>query len=122
MADNKTYITQVQESGTVLISEDVVTTIADHAVNEVEGVVSLSSKPAAAFADRISKKGWGKGMKVIIGEDNSLRVECNIIIAYGYSVISVAHAVQEAVTTALESTTGVKVENINVNVCGIAQK
>lgn len=122
MADNKTYITQAQENGTVYISEDVIASIADHAVNEVEGVVALSSKPAAALADRISKKGWAKGMKIAIDDDNSLRVDCNIIIAYGYSVIAVANAVQEAVTSALESTTGVKVANVNVNVCGIVQK
>ena len=31
MADNKRYITQVQENGNVMISEDVVTTIVAHA-------------------------------------------------------------------------------------------
>ena len=47
MADNKQYVTQVQENGTVLISEDVITTIVMHAVEEVEGVVCLSAKPGA---------------------------------------------------------------------------
>ena len=120
MADNKQYITQIQDHGTVMISEDVITTIVAHTIEEVEGVAGLSTKPGADIAEMIGKKNWGKGMKITIGEDNSLRVECNLILSYGQSVVAVANAVQEAVTSALESTTGVKVACVNVNVCGIS--
>ena len=47
------YITQIQENGNVMISEDVVSTIATHAIQEVEGVVSLSTKPGSDIADHI---------------------------------------------------------------------
>jgi uncharacterized alkaline shock family protein YloU len=120
MADNKQYITQIQDHGTVMISEDVITTIVAHTIEEVEGVAGLSTKPGADIAEMIGKKNWGKGMKITIGEDDSLRVECNLILSYGQSVVAVANAVQEAVTSALESTTGVKVACVNVNVCGIS--
>ena len=121
MADNK-YITQGQENGNVKISEDVLYTIADHAIAEVEGFVALSTKPGADIADLISKKNWGKGMKISIGEDDSITVDCNVVIAYGQSVVAVANAIQETVSSALESMTGVRVAGVNVNVCGIAQK
>lgn len=120
MADNKQYITQVQDHGAVMISEDVITTIVAHTIEEVEGVAGLSTKPGADIAEIIGKKNWGKGMKITIGEDDSLSVECNLILSYGQSVVAVAKAVQEAVTAALESTTGVKVSYVNVNVCGIS--
>ena len=120
MADNKQYITQIQDHGTVMISEDVITTIVAHTIEEVEGVAGLSTKPGADIAEMIGKKNWGKGMKITIGEDDSLRVECNLILSYGQSVVAVAKAVQEAVTSALESTTGVKVACVYVNVCGIS--
>lgn len=122
MADNKQYITQTQENGNVMISEDVVSTIATHAIQEVEGVVSLSTKPGSDIADLIGKKQWGKGLKINIHEDNSILVECDIILAYGQSVVAVANAVQESVTSAVESMTGSKVTAVNVNVCGIAAK
>ncbi len=122
MADNKQYITQTQENGNVMISEDVVSTIATHAIQEVEGVVSLSTKPGSDIADLIGKKQWGKGLKINIHEDNSILVECDIILAYGQSVVAVANAVQESVTSAVESMTGSKVTSVNVNVCGIAAK
>ncbi len=122
MADNKAYITQIQENGTVMISENVVTTIVEHAINEVEGIVGLSTKPGADIVDIIGKKNWGKGLKITIGEDEEVYIDCNVVVAYGQSVVSVANAVQLAVTNALESMTGVKVASVNVNVCGIVQQ
>ena len=38
---------------------------------------------------------------------------------YGYAVVNVAKAVQENVTSAVESMTGIQVTEVNVNVCGI---
>ena len=119
MAENKQYITQVQDNGTVLISEDVIVTIIAHAVEEVEGVVGLNVKPGADIVELIGKKSWGKGLKLTIGEENALTVDCNINVAYGHSVVSVAGAVQAAVSNALESMAGVKIAAVNVNVCGI---
>ena len=122
MADNKQYITQQQEHGAVLISEDVIATIVANAVNEVEGTVGLSTKPGADIADMIGKKNWGKGMKITIGPEDELHIDCNVNVGYGQSVVNVAKAVQEAVAAAVESTAGVKVASINVNVCGIIRK
>ncbi|MGN0998241.1 MAG: Asp23/Gls24 family envelope stress response protein [Faecousia sp.] len=122
MAENKQYITQVQDNGTVMISEDVIATIVAHAVEEVEGIVSLSTKVGADIAELIGKKAWGKGMKISIAEDESVTVDCNVLIGYGQSVVSVAGAVQDAVTSALEAMTGVKVAAVNVNVCGIVRQ
>lgn len=122
MAENKQYITQNQENGCVMISEDVVTTIALHALTEIEGFAGLSTKPGADIIDMIGKKNWGKGVKVTVTENNELVVDCNVLIAYGQSVVGVANNIQTVVTSALESTTGTKVVGVNVNVCGIVRK
>ena len=122
MAENKQYVTQMQDNGAVLISEDVITTIVVHAIEEVEGVVGLNAKPGADIVELIGKKNWGKGLKITIAEDDTLSVDCNITVAYGQSVVSVAAAVQEAVTNVLESMAGVKIGAVNVNVCGIVRQ
>ena len=122
MAENKQYVTQIQDNGSVLISEDVITTIVAHAVEEVEGVVGLNVKPASDIIEMIGKKGWGKGLKITIGDDDALSIDCNINVAYGQSVVSVAKTVQDAVTNALESMAGVKITAVNVNVCGIVRQ
>ncbi|MBO5318168.1 MAG: Asp23/Gls24 family envelope stress response protein [Oscillospiraceae bacterium] len=122
MAENKQYITQELENGTVMISEEVIATIVAQAVSEVEGVVGLSVKPGVDIVEMIGKKNWGKGMKIAISENDELTIDCNVNVGYGQSVVTVAKAVQEAVTNAIESTTNVKVSTINVNVCGIIRQ
>lgn len=122
MAENKQYITQNQENGCVMISEDVVATIALHALTEIEGFAGLSTKPGADIIDLIGKKNWGKGVKVTVTENEELIVDCNVLIAYGQSVVGVAKNIQSVVCSALESTTGTKVAGVNVNVCGIVRK
>ena len=122
MAEYKQYITQIQENGNVMISEDVVSTIVAHALTEVEGVAGFSVKPGADVVELTGRKNWSKGMKVQIAEDNTLTVHVNIMIAYGQSVVDVAKAVQEAIASALESVAGIKAAAINVNVCGIVRQ
>lgn len=121
MADNKQYITQEQENGTVLIYEDVIVSIVTLAVAEVEGVVGLTTKPGADIVEMIGKKNWGKGLKVSVNEDNTINVDCNLNVKYGYAVMDVAKAAQEAIINALESMTAVKTAAVNVNVCGIVR-
>ena len=115
MAENKQYITQIQEGGNVMISEDVIATIVEHTLTEVDGV-------AKGGSEVIGKKSWGKGMRIAIAEDNSVSIGCNVIMNYGESVVDVAKSIQEAVTSAVESVTGVSVKDVHVNVCGIVRK
>ena len=122
MADSKQLITKVQENGAVMISEDVVATIVSQAVSDVEGVVGMSTKPGADIVELLGKKNWGKGIRATINEDETISVDCNVVLAYGQSVVTVASAVQLAVTSAIESMTGVKVSAVNVNVCGIVRQ
>ena len=122
MAENKQYITQTQENGTVMISEDVIAAIVAQAVKDVEGAVSLNVKPGADIVDMIGVKNWGKGLKITIAENNDLTIDCELVIGYDQSVVTVAKSVQDAVTAAVESMTGVKVLAVNVNVSGIARQ
>ena len=115
MAEAKQYITHAQNGGNVMISEDVVSTIVENTLTEVDGVVK-------GGAEVVGKKSWGKGVRIQIVEDNALTIGCNIIVRYGESVIQVAKAVQEAITSAVESVTGVTVRDVDVNVCGIIRK
>ena len=120
MAEYKQYITQVQENGNVMISEEVIETIVAETVSEVEGIHGLDVKPGADIADLIGKN-WGKGMKIVIGENNELTISCNVQIVYGNSVIEVAKNAQQAIAAAVENAAGVKVKEVNVNVSGIVR-
>ena len=121
MAENKQYITQLQENGKIMISEDVITTIFAQAVTEVEGFMGLCAKDGADLAEMIGVKNWGKGIKVTI-TDEDVTIDCNVLIAYGQSVVAVAQNLQSVITNAVESMTGTKVAAVNVNVCGIIRQ
>lgn len=119
MSENKQYITQAQENGAVMISDEVIAAIVVNALKEVEGVVGIGGKIGFDLA---SIKNWIKSLNIEIGEENALRIDCNIIVAYGQPVIEVAKAAQDSIASSVESMTGVKPTVVNVNVCGIARQ
>ena len=120
MSESKEYVSQTLEHGAIHISEEVIATIAALAVQDVEGVyglnTTLSSSELSMLAKRVQQ---GKGIRLVISEDDEISVDCYIVVLYGHSVVDVAKAVQETVTSAVESTTGRKVKNVNVNISGI---
>ncbi len=121
MAENKQYITQLQENGSVMISQEVIASIAAQSVLEVEGVNTIGCKPGVDLAEIIAKKTWGKGLKITIGTDDEVYIDCSVVVNYGHSVVNVAKAVQDAITGAIGSMVGIHVVSVNVNVCGIAR-
>lgn len=122
MADNKEYITQTHDDGAIHISVDVIASIAASAVTEVEGVCGLSTGIGSDLAELLGKKSLNKGIRLTIDEEDAITVDCNVVALYGHSVMDVAKNVQDAVTNAIESTTGLRVAAVNVNVCGISMK
>ena len=122
MAESKQYVTQNQENGSVLISEDVIAAIIASAISEVDSVCGLAAKAGADIAELIGKKNWGKGLKIVIQADDTLDIDCNVNVLYGQNVVAVAKAAQEAVIRSVESITGVSVNSVNVNVCGIVRQ
>ena len=122
MADNKQYITQPQENGAVLISEDVIADIVAHAACEVEGVVGINMKPGSDIAELIGKKHWGRGLKITVLDNNAVLIDCNLNVNYGQNVVTIAKAAQASIINALESMAGIQIEAVNVNVCGISRQ
>lgn len=122
MADNKQYVMQTQENGSVQISEDVIAAIVSHAACEVEGIFGVNTKPGAEIIELIGKKNWGKGVIITVNETNSIVIECNLIAIFGKNVIETAKAAQVAIINALESLSGIEINSVNVNICGIIRQ
>lgn len=119
MAENKEYLIQGHDEGTVLISEEVICTIAAAAVLEVEGVESLNTNIGSDLAEMLGVKNQSKGIKLSVDGKNAT-IECDIVVCYAYDVIEVAKNVQAGVKNAVESMTGFAVEKIDVTVSAIA--
>lgn len=119
MADNKEYLIQGHEDGTILISEEVICTIAAAAVMEVEGVDTLNTNIGSDLAEMLGVKNLGKGIKLNV-EENEVTIECSIVLSYGYDVVEVAKNVQQNVKNAVESMTGFHVQRVDVTVSAVA--
>lgn len=122
MADNKQYIARTHDNGSVMISEDVISKIVLHALTDIEGYAGIAGKPGMDIVEFIGRRNWGKSIKVTVDEKNQLSVECNVLIYYGHSVMTVANAVQEATMNALVAMTGLEKISVHVNVCGIVRQ
>lgn len=107
------------ENEGIQISNDVVAVIAGVAVSEVSGVAGMAGGFAGGISEVFSgKKNLAKGIKVEVAE-NQAKIDVNIIVEYGSRIPDVAFEIQNRVKKAVESMTGLKVEEVNVHVQGV---
>ena len=107
------------ENEGIQISSDVVAVIAGVAVSEVQGVSGMSGGFAGGITEVLSgKKNLAKGIKVEINEDTA-KIDVNIIVEYGSRIPDVAFEIQNRVKKSVENMTGLKVEEVNVHVQGV---
>lgn len=117
MAEN--YITRMVDGGSINISDDVIATMVKTAVKEVESVSGLAGTAGPAVAELLSKKSTAKGIKVQF-EEEAIFIDVAILVKYGANVVNAAKAVQENVTNAVQSMTGLEQVTVNVHVSGVA--
>ncbi len=107
------------ENEGIQISSDVVAVIAGVAVSEVQGVSGMSGGFAGGITEVLSgKKNLAKGIKVDIEEDTA-KIDVNIIVEYGSRIPDVAFEIQNRVKKSVENMTGLKVQEVNVHVQGV---
>ena len=109
----------IEDNSNIRIADDVVAVIAGVAVSEVPGVAEMSGGFAGGISEVLSgKKNLSKGIKVESSEKQT-KIDVNIIVEYGIRIPDVAFEIQNRVKKAVESMTGLKVTQINVNVQGV---
>jgi uncharacterized alkaline shock family protein YloU len=119
MGENREYVTTAEERGSINISEEVLAVIAGGAALEIDGVAGLYSSPGRDIAELLGKKNLAKGVRIHVDE-KTITADIYIMAAFGSAVNEVGAAIQKAVATAIESTTGLEVEAVNVHICGIS--
>lgn len=121
MGEQKEYIRNTDEKGSVNISEDVVAIIAANAAAEVEGVNGFFFSQGKEISNLIAKRGQAKGVKLTI-EDDTVAFDVYVVVEMGCSVNEVGEKIQKAVISAVEDAVGAKVSAVNVHICGVALK
>jgi len=120
MDENKEYYCFDEVGGCIKISDSVVSSIAAKACLESEGIASLAGSQLGSELIEIFAKKGSKGVKLTPGENNDCAIDICAIIHYGTSIAETAQKAQAAVKTAVESATGLKVTEVNINIVGVA--
>ncbi|MEG0978781.1 MAG: Asp23/Gls24 family envelope stress response protein [Oscillospiraceae bacterium] len=102
----------------LVISEEVIASIAMSAAEDVEGVSSFATRPTDV--QTVFKVG-GKSLKhvKVTTIDNEIKLHLFINIANNAKIPVVCSAVQHAVKNAVQSMTGRIVTKVNVSIAGI---
>ena len=108
---NTYRINEKSELGDVHISDDVLAVISAMAALEVDGVVGMAGNITSEIV----------GVRVVVAE-GSVQVDVSIIIRMNEQIIEVSMKVQDRVKTTVENMTGLKVENVNVNISSVLSK
>lgn len=108
----------IKNCGGVVISAEVISSIAANAAKDIDGVAGLCAAPAQikGMLNKVS----GKPSSVLISNKNTdLVITVYIRIKGGYNIQTVASNVQTAVKQAVQNMTGKVVTKVNVSVADL---
>ena len=105
----------MNELGNVSISQEVVATIAESVISEIDGVASLvggnAKNEIVKFFQNVSS--GGKGIEVEVGE-TECTIDLYIVAKLGHQLPALAGEIQNKVVKAITEITGLKVQEVNV--------
>jgi uncharacterized alkaline shock family protein YloU len=118
MIENQVIKNKTKELGNITVSREVVAIIAALETIKVKGVVGISGGYKGDSANVLPKKELVKGVEVWMKQGEAT-VNISIITNYEAGVFKVAEEVQHKAKNAIESTTGLNILKINVNIHGV---
>ena len=109
---------EIEDVGQVQIADEVIAVIAGLAATEVDGVQQMSGNITNEIVSKLGMKNLSKGVKVSI-DGEQVDVDLNLILQYGVSIPKTSKEVQEKVKGAIETMTGLTVNEVNIRIAGI---
>lgn len=103
--------------GSIVVSEDVISSIAATIVSEVEGVACLHQGLTGGIVEKLGKKN-AKCIRVLQKEEQVV-IDLYVDVNFGVPIQRVGENIQRKVKNAVEAMTGTQVLEVNVNVEGV---
>lgn len=105
--------------GEVQISTDVIALCSGTAAVECFGIVGMAAVSMKdGLVKLLKKESLTRGVDVTI-EDNRIRIDFHVIVAYGVNISTVSDNLMESVKYKVEEFTGMEVDKINIFVEGV---
>ena len=117
MAESVINTEQAFES-TIKIADEVITSIAELAAADVDGVAGIAGNAGGRVRDMLGGRAARKGVKAVIDNDD-VKLTLSLTVRYGSNIPSLSRAVQEKVAGAVSNMTGFTVSEVNINITGI---
>ena len=105
--------------GSVKISEEVIATIVQSVLDEMEGVHSLAARSVAPSA--MLKTAALKPISIYLSAEVAA-IDISVNLCFGVKLKTVAEQIQQRVKDTVQDMTGVAVSKVNVYVAGVKQK
>ena len=116
--EDKFEIDDDETENNLRISNEAIATYAGIAVSEIPGVYGMSGTLSGITEAISGKKNYSRGIK-IDADEKDVRIDVNIIVEYGARIPEIAFEIQTKVKKSVETMTGLKVREVNVNVQGV---
>ncbi len=116
-------ISHENENGSVNISASVYTDIAATAAIRCMGVKGMAARSMKdGLYHLLRKESLGKGVKVDFNENGTISIELHIMVGDGVNLNAIGNAIIDEVRYMVESTTGTKVQDVNVYIDSLQTK
>ena len=103
--------------GKIVMTDDLIASIAGYAAVENYGIVGMSAKKATdSFIELFGKDNMRRGVKVTILSPEVIDIDLYVTLEYGVSLPAVAQNAKSNVKYRVEEMTGLTVHAVNVHV------
>ena len=106
---------QSEKGGKILVSDEIIATIAGKAALEADGVTGLGGFFASATTNKAIRKYLARGVNVAM-DGQKVRLAIAISVKMGTKIHEISKDVQERVKAAIETMTGLDVCEVNIRV------
>jgi len=108
-------ITQKSALGEIIITRDVITTLAGAAATNCFGVKGMAKRSVSdGLVHLLKREAMGKGVFVTYHDDSSISIELHIVVDYGVNLTALTSSMIDEVRYKVEGATGLTVTSVDV--------
>jgi len=107
--------------GDIVISSDVITTLAGAAATNCFGVKGMAKRSMSdGLVHLLKREAMGKGVLVTYGPGDEITIELHIVVDYGVNLATLTSSIIDEVRYKVESAIGGKIKSVTVFVDAMA--
>lgn len=106
------------DTGHFKIHKNVISSIAETAALEIEGVKRIAKRPCADILSLLGFKDT-PSIKIEFNRNDDIKIEIPVVVKYGCNISAIAEGIQDNVRRALEKMADKSPRDINISIQGI---